>query len=122
MTVVVWLDHPEDHDFDAAAKYLSLIADRGANLVVDRLRTAGESEFCAKDVLRASGLPLLSEDNEHVAKDLRKVEAGKKLSPVLLVRGNRVSPLVVADGYHRVCAAYHVDENVPVRCRIVSWD
>ena len=48
-----------------------------------------------------------------MAKDLAKVAAGTKLSPVLLVRG---SPLWVADGYHRVCASYHVDENVSSAC------
>ena len=41
------------------------------------------------------------------------------LSPVLCVRGlvrMRV-PLIVADGYHRMCASYHLNEdaNIPVR-------
>jgi gluconate kinase len=41
----------------------------------------------AKDLLRASGLPVLDPDNVHVAKDLAKVKKGTPLSPVLLVRG-----------------------------------
>jgi hypothetical protein len=73
--------------------------------------------FMAKDILRASRLALLPADNHEVAKDLRKVKAGAKLSPVLLVRG---TPLWVADGYHRVCASYNLDEDAEIPCRIVS--
>jgi hypothetical protein len=52
-----------------------------------------------------------------VAADLGKIKRGKKLSPVLLVHGN---PLWVADGYHRICASYHVDEKATVACRVVA--
>jgi hypothetical protein len=26
----------------------------------------------------------------------------------------------VADGYHRICASWYRDENIPIACRIVS--
>jgi hypothetical protein len=29
-------------------------------------------------------------------------------------------PLMVADGYHRICAIVYFDESAPVRCRIVD--
>jgi hypothetical protein len=66
---------------------------------------------------------LLSADNVHVKKDLAKVAAGKRLSPVLLVRGrgDKGIPLTVADGYHRICASHHLDENADVSCRLVAW-
>jgi hypothetical protein len=80
-------------------------------------KAEGLAHYKAKDILRASGLALLPEDNKHVASDLNKVESGKKLSPVLLVRGE---PLQIADGYHRVCASYHIDENADIPCRIVN--
>jgi hypothetical protein len=73
--------------------------------------------FAAKDILRAAGLPLLGPDDSEVAADLDKVKIGSKLSPVLLVQG---IPLWVADGYHRVCASYHLDEKTPVPCRMVA--
>jgi len=86
--------------------------------LVDSLQTRTQAEhYKAKDILRASRLDLLPTDNKHVASDLNKVREGKKLSPVLLVRGE---PLVIADGYHRVCASYHLDENADIPCRIVS--
>jgi len=76
----------------------------------------------AKDLLRASGLPVLAADNFHVAKDLKKVAQGTLLSPVLLVRGvlRTDMPLIVADGYHRICASYHLDEDADIPRRIAD--
>src|ERR1700750_3525885 len=68
----------------------------------------------AKDILRASQLALLGEDDNHVAADLRKAASGAVLSPILLLRGGQEHPLIVADGYHRVCASYWIDENTPI--------
>src|SRR5229473_2732584 len=50
-----------------------------------------------------------------------EVKAGKSLSPVLLVRGLLESdlPLTIADGYHRICASYWLDENADIPCRLV---
>ena len=47
---------------------------------------------------------------------------GEPLSPVLLVRGRAAAgtPLVVADGYHRICASYHLDEDADIPCRLVD--
>ena len=77
----------------------------------------------AKDLLRASGLDLLPTDNAHVAADLAKVKRGESLSPVLLVRGEmrRGVPLTIADGYHRVCASYHLDENADIPCHLADF-
>ena len=74
------------------------------------------AHYAAKDLLRASHLPLLGSDDSEVAADLKKVSLEAKLSPVLLVEGD---PLWVADGYHRICASYHIDEKAEVPCRIV---
>ena len=83
-----WQDEPEAHDFPAAADYLSLVAPAGeVAKVVDALKSAKTEHRKAKDLLRASRLSLLPADNVHVKKDLAKVAAGKRLSPVLLVRG-----------------------------------
>lgn len=65
---------------------------------------------------RAARLPLLPVDNPHVASDLAKIKTAKQLSPILLVRGDFPAgiPLQIADGYHRVCASYHTDENTDI--------
>ena len=113
-----WQDQPDHHDFAAARSYLSLLVepDRAKKLARALERSSSLEHFKAKDVLRASGLPLLPADDPEVAKDLAKVRDGVRLSPVLLVRGE---PLWIADGYHRVCASYHLDENVEVPSRVV---
>jgi len=119
----LWKVEPDEHDYPAAYDYLTLlITERQAKAVVTGLRKAPISHRKAKDILRASDLHLLSPDSEHVAKDMKKVEMGTLLSPVLLVRGGLSSarPLIVADGYHRVCASHHLDENLDIPCRIAD--
>jgi hypothetical protein len=118
-----WGDQPDEHDYPAAASYLSLISGPAdVKKLVAALKAAPLEHHFAKDLLRASGLALLPEDNFHVAGDLAKVKRGTKLSPVLLVRGdldNKV-PLTIADGYHRVCASYHIDENASIPCHLAD--
>ena len=114
-----WRGRPLEKDFAAAAGFLSLIypTARGHRLLA-ALRRATMVRHPAKDLLRASRLPLLPSDEWHVEMDLRRIRKGKALSPVLLIRGNlaRCEPLVVADGYHRICAVCHYDETSPVAC------
>jgi hypothetical protein len=113
-----WKDKPESEDFPSAKSYLSLLvgAATAAKLSKALRKEEGLEHFAAKDILRAAGLPLLPRDDPEVASDLEKVKFGTKLSPVLLIQGD---PLWIADGYHRVCASYHLDEKELVPCRIV---
>ena len=118
-----WSNKDDDPDFDAALKYLSLLAsDSIAEALVRSLRGARPVEHAAKDLLRAAQLPLLPRDEPHVVADLKRIEKGKPLLPVLLVRGEMASglPLVIADGYHRICAVCYFDESAPIPCRIAS--
>lgn len=115
-----WLDDPEEHDFPAAESYLRLIyAPRKAQALVEQLRQAQGTTFKAKDIFRASRLSLLGVSNSHVEKDMRKIRAGQALAPLLLVRDRRNGKVVVADGYHRLCAVYKHDEDACIPCRIV---
>ena len=119
---VTWLDAPEDHDYAAAADYLSMIAEEPAVTGTVAALQSAETVFRkAKDILRAARLKLLPVDNPHVRTDLARIGEGQKLSPILLVRGSDSHPLQIADGYHRVCASYLTDENTPIPCRLVSW-
>ena len=123
MSRVLWKSEPEAHDYPAAASYLSLVADPDTvELLVDGLKASSIVHYKAKDILRASRLEILPADNVHVAKDIAKVKSGKALSPVLLVRGDllRGVPLQIADGYHRVCASYRLDEDTDIPCRTVG--
>ena len=57
----------------------------------------------------ASPLPL---SDPGVLNDLKKVLAGKKLSPVLVAEGD------IADGYHRVSLAYALDPYMDVPLKL----
>ena len=118
-----WSEKEEGDDFEAAFKFLSLLcSDRKARAVVKSLRESKPLEHAAKDLLRAAELPLLPRDDPHVDEDLKRIQKAKPLAPVLLVRGDLASglPLIVADGYHRICAVVYFDESAPVRCRIAD--
>ena len=120
---VRWAASPAEHDYPAAGAYLELLAPAAlVDGLVALLAEAPTVHRDAKDILRAARLPLLPADNPAVRRDLRKIRKGTPLSPVLLVRGglDAARNLQVADGYHRVCASYHVNENTPVACRLVT--
>lgn len=117
---IAWLADVEEHDYPAAASYLALI--HGAaevSVFVAALRQAPVVQFKAKDIFRASGLSLLGVSNSHVEKDRRKIAKGIALSPLLLVRDEANGRVVIADGYHRLCAVYGVDEDAWIHCKIV---
>jgi len=120
---VRWLPKPEKHDYRAAEDYLSLLMPPKRAASLSRRLAAAKDDIThrkANDILRASQLPLLGEENKHVASDLRKAASGVALSPILLLRGDETHPLVVADGYHRVCASYWIDENTDIPCILVD--
>lgn len=115
----IWLKDPEEHDFPAAADYLELLFEHWiVDATVEALEASKTIKKKAKDILRASGLPLLPKKNIHVKHNIDKVKKGDKLSPILLVRGD--GTLIIADGYHRVCASYYLSEDLEVPCRLTS--
>ena len=121
--VVLWQQVPQQHDYPAAASYLSMLAGpKKVRRLVKALQRAPVTHFKAKDILRASGLPLLPLDNVHVAADLTAVKAGQPLSPCLMIRGRLTAgvPAQIADGYHRVCASYYTDENTDIPVKIAT--
>ena len=115
-----WLEAPEEHNYPAAQSYLSLVFEAAvAEKYAQLLRRAALAKFKAKDIFRASGLSLLGVSNSHVEKDRKKIQDGSKLSPLLLVRDKANARVIIADGYHRLCAVYSVDEDALVPCKIV---
>ena len=120
LPTVSWLDSPEDHNYPAAKSYLSLtLTEREAARFVAALKRASISHFKAKDIFRASALSLLGVSNAHIEKDRDKIRRGRALSPLLLVRDAARGRVIVADGYHRLCAVYSFDEDAVIPCKIV---
>jgi hypothetical protein len=119
-----WKKRPEDADYTASLSYLSLqFTTVTAKRLMKRARQGSPSEHVAKDILRASRLPLLPTRELHVAEDLRRIRKGKPLSPIILIQGDmtKMRPLIIADGYHRLCGACHADEDAPVAAVVVEF-
>jgi len=125
MSKVLWLDEPEEHDYPAAKSFLSLICEP---IIVEQLlakfRSAAVTQFKAKDIIRASQLARITNQNFNVDQDLKKIENGKSLSPILLIRGGGKlgTPLIIADGYHRACAVYWNNEDDLIYAKIIDWN
>jgi hypothetical protein len=120
---LVWKKKPEAADYQGALHFLLLMyPQQTARRLLRAFAAAKTVEHVAKDLLRASNLPLLSRKDAHVEEDLSRIRRGKDLAPVLLIRGNMSKnvPLVIADGYHRICAICYYDEDAPIACRLAS--
>lgn len=118
--VVKWLVEPQEHDYPAAASYLSLVfAPKKVAKLVAALKAAPVEKFKAKDIFRASRLSLLGISNSHVENYSKRIKRREQLSPLLLVRDTANRRVIVADGYHRLCAVYIVDENALIPCKLV---
>ena len=119
-TEILWLPEVDAHDYPAAASYLSIIyKPEKVTLIVEVLKAASIVQFKAKDIFRASQLSLLGVSNSHVQKDCKKIDKGIALSPLLLVRDELNGRVIIADGYHRLCAIYEFDEDAMISCKIV---
>jgi disulfide oxidoreductase YuzD len=119
-TAIKWLKKPQKHDYPSALSYLSLLmAPRMAKKLVAKLKSSEMATFHAKDIFRASRLPLLGANNSHVEKVRNCIMKGEAISPLLLCRGSEGDNLVIADGYHRLCAVYTFDEDAMIPAKIV---
>lgn len=113
-----WLPDVEEHDCPAAESYHSLTSSgRRVTKIVSELRAARLVLFKAKDTFRASRLSVLGVGNSHVEKDRKKIRNGQGVSPLLLVRDRRNGKAVIANGYHRLCALYEINEDAVVLCQ-----
>jgi hypothetical protein len=119
----VWLARQQSEDCAHARAYLSLgFAPAAAAALGKAFARAKPVMHPAKDIVRAARITPLPADNARVAQDLKKIAKGKKLPPILLVRGDaaRDLPLIVADGMHRLSAVWHTDEGADVACVLVD--
>ena len=117
VTYVRWKKDVDAHDYAAASSYLSIrFGESRAEEVVAELQKQPVITRRANDILRATGRPPLPLSDPGVLKDLKKVLAGQKLSPILVAEGD------IADGHHRICASWHWDEDCPVACCLAGPD
>ena len=112
-----WLDDVEEQDYVAAHGYLTLLLDeRRAERCVQALRDADLTERRANDILRATHSNPLPQDDPGVWRDHLKLQKKERLSPVLVVSWEYGGD--IADGYHRVSMAYHLNPFALVPMRL----
>jgi hypothetical protein len=116
---IKWLKEVERHDFSAGEAYLRLLFPAPvARERIASLKKVKVTVHAAKDILRASELAMLPQKDPDVARQLKKIQEGEKLSPLLVVRESGHARLIVADGFHRLCAVNHLDPDEQVPCKI----
>jgi hypothetical protein len=117
VTYLRWKKDVAEHDYTAASSYLSIrFGESRAERVAKELRKLPVITRRANDILRAVGRDALPLSDPGVLRDLKKVLAGEKLSPILVARGD------VADGYHRLSLAYALDPYADVPLKLGSAD
>ena len=107
-----WKKDVTHHDYAAAASYLSIrFGEAQAHDLAEKLQKLPVITRRANDILRATGREPLPLSDPGVLKDLKKLLAGEKLSPILVADGD------IADGYHRVSLVYALDPyaDVPLK-------
>jgi hypothetical protein len=107
-----WRKDVAEHDYAAASSYLSIrYGESRSQEVSKQLRKLPVIQRRANDILRATRREPLPLSDPGVLRDLQKVLAGEKLSPVLVSEGD------IADGYHRVSLAYALNPyaDVPLK-------
>jgi hypothetical protein len=107
-----WKKDVAAHDYAAASAYLSIrYGPARAEEISQQLRKLPVITRRANDILRAVRRDALPLTDPGVLRDLKKVLAGEKLSPVLVADAD------IADGYHRVSLAYALDPyaDVPLK-------
>ena len=117
---VTWLKEPAEDTYTSAEIFLQLTyKPKKAKRLVEKLRHAGMSEYAARDILRASATLMSWVNAFDWSRQQQAINSGTPISPILLVRQNDGGHLIVADGFHRMCALFAEDQDIKVPCKIV---
>lgn len=117
--MINWSPEVKESNYSGATNFLNLVYpfDIVPTLIL-KLNVQSLREFEAKDIFRASKLNLLPKDNFHVKVTTSFIDNEIQISPILLIKDK--GKLVIADGYHRLCAIYHYNENSLIQCQIIE--
>lgn len=114
-----WAKKPKSKNYAAAKSYLDLQFGRKRALALTkRLKRARVDKCAARDILRASHTPMAEVKAFDWDKQDKAIKRGRRFAPILLVCGEHGAPVVIADGFHRLCAAFAHDQDVKVRFKL----
>lgn len=123
---VMWSHQCDPEDFGHALDFLSLCMDPDdAEAYVDDLKDDAEKgkieHYKVVDIFRAAKATPATDD--HAQEMVKKMNSGTKIAPVMLVRGEKSktgSHPIIADGFHRLSAAYSIDPEMCVPCVVAD--
>ena len=114
---VKWRKAPREDDYPRAESFLRLIyPPEKATELIQKLREAKLEHWTAKDIFRATGTRA---ETENLSEQKREIAQGELLSPILMVRQPTLGKLLVADGFHRLCAVHAIDEQAVIAAKLV---
>jgi len=118
---ITWQDDAPPSDYEAAGHYLSLVdVQKNIDKALADLKAGAIVEYKATDLLRAAQLAVPKADDRPTREQIKKIKRGEPVSPVLLVRVPALKKVIVADGFHRICAAYRIDPDVVLHCKLAG--
>ena len=118
---ITWQDDANPADYEAAGHYLALVDNqKNIDKTLADLKAGTIVEYKATDLLRAAQLIVPKADDRPTREQIKKIKHGEPVSPVLLVRVPALRKVIVADGFHRICAAYRIDPDVVLHCKLAG--
>jgi hypothetical protein len=118
---ITWQDDAPPSDYEAAGHYLNLVdVQKNIDKALADLKAGAIVEYKATDLLRAAQLAVPKADDRPTREQIKKIKRGEPVSPVLLVRVPALKKVIVADGFHRICAAYRIDPDVVLHCKLAG--
>ena len=118
---ITWQDDANPDDYEAAGHYLALVDNqKNIDKTLADLKAGTIVEYKATDLLRAAQLIVPKADDRPTREQIKKIRHGEPVSPVLLVRVPALRKVIVADGFHRICAAYRIDPDVVLHCKLAG--
>lgn len=118
-----FLAQPAAKDYVGARAYLGLIMpDVYADKAIALLKKAPVQQFRATDLARGGRLGLVDKKDPGVQKAMDEMQSGEPTSPVLIVQGmaDTESNMAIADGFHRIHAAYYIDPDMLVSAKVAK--
>jgi hypothetical protein len=118
---ITWQDDANPSDYEAASHYLALVdIQKNIDKTLADLKVGTIVEYKAADLLRAAQLIVPKADDRPTREQIKKIRRGEAVSPVLLVRAPALKKVIIADGFHRICAAYRIDPDVMLHCKLAG--
>jgi hypothetical protein len=116
---IEWLPYVEEQSYPVAQSFLNLLFSKErADGIIAGLRSAAVVRFQAQDIFLAARLSPQGVSHSHVDRERKRILKGEAPSPLLLVRDEASGRVVIACGYHRLCAVHGIDEDAWIPCKI----